>query len=356
MKKTENPAERKGRILVSVYSSSMGLSITALAIAVVLEIVMLVYTLINSGMYGPYLWRYRIFYISLMAVAAVALVLSLYVKKDIPNRFKILNYASPIYAVFLFAWALGVTYSDFSVTGVVDPTVFMTFSLIVPLSVFLFPTIYAIIVAAANTVIIILSVSAANSPGPLINIVIFVIFQVVLGINFLRLKVKLAERIIEEQDNADVDVLTGLFNRRSYEEDLGAYASTPVPENLVYIAIDINRLKTVNDQFGHSAGDKLIVGIAECMEKCFGEMGKLYRIGGDEFAAILTPTSGSTEALLTAFEESLREWSAINDMELTASFGCVSASDFLGEKIEVIAKTADAEMYKKKALYYQAKR
>ena len=172
--KTENPAKRKDRILISVYSSSMGLSITALSVAVALEILMLTYTFFNAEMYGPYLTRYRSFYISLMTVAIIAIILSYYVKKDVQERFKILNYASPIYAVFLFAWALTVTYSDYSVTGNVDPTVFMTFSLIVPLSVFLFPSVYAVIVAVANTAIIILSVSAAGGPGQLINIIIFI--------------------------------------------------------------------------------------------------------------------------------------------------------------------------------------
>lgn len=355
MKKTEMAKKRKDRILISVYSSSMGISITALAVAVALEILMLVYTFVNSEMYGPYLTRYRTFYVSLMAVAALAIVLSIYVKKDVPNRFRILNYTSPIYAVFLFAWALAVTYSDFSVTGVVDPTVFMTFSLIVPLSVFLFPSVYAVIVGAANTVIIVLCALIIKDvgPGQMINVIIFVVFQVVLGINFLRLKIKLAERIIIEQDNAGIDVMTGFLNRRSYEEDIAALPS-PVPENLTYIAIDINGLKAVNDRYGHDAGDQLILGVARCIETCFGDKGKVYRIGGDEYAAILTTSSPEDpEALSRTFEESMRIWSENHEVKLSASFGCVPASDLPGKSIHAIAKAADAKMYENKAIYYQ---
>ena len=229
----------------------------------------------------------------------------------------------------------------------------MTFSLIVPLSVFLFPAVYAVIVALANTVIIVLAVSVADGPGQLINIIIFVVFQVVLGINFLRLKVKLAERIIDEQDNAGIDVMTGFLNRRSYEEDLNGYLNAPVPDNLTYIAIDINGLKVVNDRYGHDAGDKLIVGAADCIEKCFGDKGKVYRIGGDEYAAILTSEPENPEALLGAFEDSMRAWSDINGIQLTASVGCVFASELPGLGINAIAKAADAKMYKNKALYYQ---
>ena len=353
MKMTEKQAKRKDRILISIYGSSMGLSITALSVAVALEIFMLAYSFFEPDFYGPYLARYRSFYISLMAVAVIAIVLSCYVKKDISKRFKILNYLSPLYAVFLFGWALAVTYSDSSVTGVVDPTVFMTFSLIVPLSVFLFPAVYACIVGVANTLLIILSVSVADGPGQLINIMIFIVFQVVLGINFLHIKVKLAERIIEEQDNAGIDVMTGFLNRRSYEEDLNGYLTAPVPEDLTYITIDINGLKAVNDQYGHDAGDKLIVGTARCIEICFGDKGKAYRIGGDEYAVILTAAPENRDAMLRAFAESMRTWSESNGIQLTASLGCVSASELPGEGITAIAKAADAKMYENKKSYYQ---
>lgn len=168
--KTIDTAARKDRILMSIYASSIRLSLIALSVAAALEIFMFAYTFVNSEMYGSYLWRYRGFYLSLLTVALVAIALSCCVRKDIPHRFKALNYSSPIYAAFLFAWALAVTYSDYSVTGIVDPTVFMTFSLIVPLSAFLFPSVYAIIVIAANAILLYLTasfgcVSASELPG-----------------------------------------------------------------------------------------------------------------------------------------------------------------------------------------------
>ena len=143
------------------------------------------------------------------------------------------------------------------------------------------------------------------------------------------------------------------MNRRSYEDDLNQFAAAPVPDDLVYIAIDINGLKAVNDKYGHDAGDKLIVGAARCIEKCFGDKGKVYRIGGDEYAAILTSVQEERDTLLNAFEESLRAWSESNGIQLTASFGCVFASELPGEGITSLAKAADAKMYENKALYYQ---
>lgn len=58
-------AKRKENILINIYGSSLRISITALTIVVVLEIIMLGYSIVNSALYREYLWHYRAFYISL---------------------------------------------------------------------------------------------------------------------------------------------------------------------------------------------------------------------------------------------------------------------------------------------------
>ena len=80
------------------------------------------------------------------------------------------------------------------------------------------------------------------------------------------------------------DELTGCFNRHAYEEDI---VQLRMDEAFVYISLDMNGLKTVNDSLGHAAGDELIRGVASCMKQCFAEVGKVYRIGGDEFVIIV---------------------------------------------------------------------
>ena len=49
------------------------------------------------------------------------------------------------------------------------------------------------------------------------------------------------------------------------------FLDEPLPENLSYIAININGLKAVNDHFGHDAGDRTIIGAAQCIAQCFGD-------------------------------------------------------------------------------------
>jgi len=83
------------------------------------------------------------------------------------------------------------------------------------------------------------------------------------------------------------DGLTDLYNRRAYEKDLTELSKVSLTSDLVYISMDVNGLKVINDTLGHVAGDELILGSSECMRNVFKPYGKVYRIGGDEFVAIL---------------------------------------------------------------------
>lgn len=83
-----------------------------------------------------------------------------------------------------------------------------------------------------------------------------------------------------------IDELTRCYNRKAYEEDVEAYKEKLAGCNMVCASIDVNGLKAVNDDYGHAAGDELIRGAALCLKKCISSYGRIYRIGGDEFAAV----------------------------------------------------------------------
>ena len=350
--RSENNKSRKSRILEGIYQSSWSTSMLTQAIVAILEVFMLIYTLVNPELFGQYMVIYRRFYVSLLTAAVVYIALNVYIKRDIGRRHMWLSVANPLYAAFYFAWALGITYFDAVKYGVADPTVFMTFSLTVPLSFFLFPSIYTIIVAVADAVIFSIMASVSASIGPMINLSIFIIFQLVLGISFLRLKMRLAERIVKEQENAEIDVLTGFPNRRAYINDIKRLSEAPAQDALAYLAIDINELKEVNDSRGHEAGDKLIVGAAACIEQCFGSLGRMYRIGGDEFAVVFS-AGGDMEARLKEYERCMGSWSEQNGMKLSTSYGYVCRTEFPDADIAELARVADKRMYEAKARYYQ---
>jgi diguanylate cyclase (GGDEF)-like protein len=88
---------------------------------------------------------------------------------------------------------------------------------------------------------------------------------------------------------AHTDVLTGLGNRRAFESDLESEVARAhrVGYSLSVLALDLDTLKHLNDTEGHERGDALLRAFAQNMQECFFDLGRVYRIGGDEYAAIL---------------------------------------------------------------------
>ena len=82
------------------------------------------------------------------------------------------------------------------------------------------------------------------------------------------------------------DGLTNLGNRTSYLEQLNKYDEIHI-KRLGMVFLDVNNLKTVNDNLGHEEGDKLLKLAAEVIASTFGKYGNSYRIGGDEFCVFL---------------------------------------------------------------------
>lgn len=99
--------------------------------------------------------------------------------------------------------------------------------------------------------------------------------------------IKEAQRIVMYQ--ANYDELTGLFNRYNLEQQIEKMLNDSVA-NHVFLVIDLDRFKPVNDVCGHAAGDKLLKQIAYMIKVAVGKNNLVARIGGDEFAVILHNT------------------------------------------------------------------
>ena len=148
------------------------------------------------------------------------------------------------------------------------------------------------------------------------------------------------------------DLMTGLGNRNAYEACLNCYAGRRLPADLTYLLMDINRLKQVNDTLGHKAGDELICGAAKCALEAFGNHGKCFRIGGDEFCVILHIPESSLPGLCAEFEEKVMQWSGKTVRECSISYGYASVRDYPDATLEQLNKYADEKLYQQKNQYY----
>lgn len=154
---------------------------------------------------------------------------------------------------------------------------------------------------------------------------------------------------------SNTDEMTHLYNRRAYEEAIEEYKQTGIPEDLVYISIDVNGLKVVNDTLGHAAGDELIIGASQCIARCFGKYGKIFRTGGDEFIALINVSPDVLERLKLDIQDVTIGWRGRSIKELALSCGYVTRWEAEDLSIHEISVLADQRMYKAKEAYYKNK-
>lgn len=149
------------------------------------------------------------------------------------------------------------------------------------------------------------------------------------------------------------DTLTGLLNRQAFESAAAAFRKQQYQGYYLFAMIDINGLKKTNDELGHDAGDELIKGVAECMLLSAGSSGNIYRIGGDEFAAILFSNPENCQAILERFESFLDNWSGDLVKKASVSIGYASKLEFPDATFDELKSIADKRMYQNKADYYK---
>ncbi len=149
------------------------------------------------------------------------------------------------------------------------------------------------------------------------------------------------------------DHLTGAWNRRYFEgflEDLLLKASLK-HEQVGILAIDINRLKPVNDQYGHHYGDQLLIAFTKHLKEHLPSDALLARVGGDEFAIVL-PHVSSLEALQHQGEH-LKQRLETTYMLFDAPFSSSASVGYAlfpqdGTDMETLLATADGRMYENK--------
>ena len=149
------------------------------------------------------------------------------------------------------------------------------------------------------------------------------------------------------------DKLTGRYNRRRYEEDLQALKRYKLSNDFVYIMADVNGLKRVNDTLGHAAGDELIDGAAKCLARVGMKYGRMYRIGGDEFAAICYFKEDELEQACKDFKEIVDNWQGQLVDKMSISVGIVTRREMPDASLMEIIQEADKRMYADKAAFYE---
>jgi diguanylate cyclase (GGDEF)-like protein len=146
---------------------------------------------------------------------------------------------------------------------------------------------------------------------------------------------------MHQRSEATIDPLTGLANRRQLAQDLdGAWAEASLEHPLRLLLFDLDGFKAYNDNFGHLGGDLLLSRLAQAFKRTIGSRGCAYRLGGDEFCALLWADSG--EAMVG---DCLHALSTEGDgFKITSSYGSVMLPTEAADP-QVALQLADERMY-----------
>ena len=157
------------------------------------------------------------------------------------------------------------------------------------------------------------------------------------------------EQIESQIAQARTDALTGLPNRRAFDDELGRRVAEWKRKCVTFclMMIDIDHFKRLNDRHGHPTGDHALREIAEVLGKMIREMDMVARVGGEEFAVIL-PSTNSRDAVRTAERTRLAVASEKyvidqTDLPLTVSVGLTAVKT--GDDSLSLIKRADAALY-----------
>lgn len=152
-------------------------------------------------------------------------------------------------------------------------------------------------------------------------------------------------------DQMERDWLTGAFNRAGLDRIVRTFAGCHAPRMLTVMMLDLDRFKTLNDTFGHAAGDAALRIFAEIAHEALGRQGHLVRWGGDEFVCVL-PDVSTTQAraigtsIATRFAQTMAPRMATHGT-LGVSFGIVEGEPHT-PIVDLIAD-ADRAMYRAKS-------
>lgn len=153
---------------------------------------------------------------------------------------------------------------------------------------------------------------------------------------------------------ASTDAMTGVLNRRSGLELLGKELnlSKTSNKNLVVCFVDVDRLKMINDTFGHEEGDKSLIRIAKILRESIRKTDFVIRMGGDEFLVVFPKTT--MKEINIVWYRICKRVDEINktsiNYKLSLSYGFYEYSKEVENEISIndLIKKADTEMYKRK--------
>lgn len=140
-------------------------------------------------------------------------------------------------------------------------------------------------------------------------------------------------------------MMTMAQNRTAFNEKMKQLEGKDLTSTILLI-LDINNLKQTNDQYGHQAGDRMIIDTCQCILSIFENVANVYRIGGDEFAVLITEHKVNMKDVLKKLDEAILSYNLLNQNQISLAYGYATGDAEID--IETLFKQADKNMYLRK--------
>ncbi len=253
----------------------------------------------------------------------------------------------PVFYLVSQPFLLGLETNAFG-TAIIGAYALLPFIVVAGLSIFPLTALEVLFIGFATMVVVILGI--AQQPESTFDLQDFIstiwLMALVIGVSMFSGMSQL-NYMISLINQASKDLLTGAFTRRSGEEYLDLQfrisSRTETPFSLMFL--DVDKFKSVNDEFGHEQGDMVLKQVADSLQKCLRRSDQLIRWGGEEFVVILPNTN--VENVLPVLDR-LRELTLglrPDNTPITVSIGISELSvDKCDDWVEMIEK-ADHRMY-----------
>ena len=178
-----------------------------------------------------------------------------------------------------------------------------------------------------------------------------------LGDQIRTMQSELKQYVTYVHAQAYTDTMTGVGSKTAYLKKISRLQKLIQEGNADFaVAVfDMNGLKIVNDNYGHEMGDTFIIETADIIKSVFGAV-RVYRIGGDEFIAVLeNVTAGEIKTMFAEIDVAVIELNIrqIYPVQLTISKGAELFSAKRDTDYNQVFKRADEAMYRDKALFYR---
>ena len=174
-----------------------------------------------------------------------------------------------------------------------------------------------------------------------------------LAASFEKTRLRMKSYIDDLYREAHIDGLTGAHNNSAFadvEKEMNARIKAGEDVAFCAVLLDVNYLKITNDTFGHIAGDELLQKVATCMKNTFGPQ-NVFRVGGDEFAALIytqDAAEGAEQATQCIAEIEQEKLTNYPDIPISCAMGVATFQPHVDESMSEVFARADAMMYKNK--------